>query len=50
MPWMDVEFLVLLLAGFYWKIYHMSGCGISGTAAGWISPGNETHGLTWNFR
>jgi hypothetical protein len=48
-----MEFVVMLLAGFHWdvdpKVNPMSGHRISGTAAGWISLENKSHGLAWNF-
>jgi len=34
--WLDVEFLVMLLAVFHWKINAMNGTRISGNDAGWI--------------
>jgi len=46
MPRLDMEFLVILLAGFHWKINAIDGGGISGNSTGWISLGNNSHGLT----
>jgi hypothetical protein len=47
-----MEFLVMLLAGFHWKIhlkFQIAGHEISGNASDWISLENEFHVWTWNF-
>jgi len=39
----------MLLAEFPWEITPIAGCGMSGTAAGWISLRYKSHGGRWNF-
>jgi len=41
---MDIEFPVILLAGFHWKINPMAVCGISDNEIYWI---NNYCGWTW---
>jgi hypothetical protein len=46
---MDIEFPVMLLAGFYWNINSMAGHGIFSNPTGWISLVNKFHAWTWIF-
>jgi len=48
-PWLGMEFLVILPAGFLWEINTMDGGRISDNHTVWISFGNNSHGWTWNF-
>jgi hypothetical protein len=44
-----MQFPILLLAEFYWKITPKAVHGISGNATGWISLENKSHVWTWNL-
>jgi len=46
---MEVEFLVMILAGCHWQVNPMAGRGISGNPTSRILLGNKSHGWTWNF-
>jgi hypothetical protein len=59
-PRLDIEFVVILLAGFHLQINSVARYGLSSNATGqislqykshgWISPENKSHGWRWNFQ